>query len=67
MAARDPQFAVPHVEITVERDRRIGEGAFGAVYKGTYNRATVAVKELHVQQLSERQQTEFIAGSPGTL
>jgi serine/threonine protein kinase len=59
-AARDP-FAVPHVEITVERDRCIGEGAFGAVYKGTYNRTTVAVKELKVQQLSERQQAEFMA------
>jgi serine/threonine protein kinase len=45
----------------IELTRKIGEGAFGIVFLGNLNNTPVAVKQLHSQQMGDKELKEFIA------
>ncbi len=40
-------------------DKQIGKGGFGDVYKGTWNGQEVAIKQLHMDKMSDESEQEF--------
>ncbi len=46
-------------DLEIDYDHKLGEGAYGTVYKGVYKYNPVAIKELHTKQLSTAAQKEL--------
>lgn len=50
---------IPQLALQIDRNKRLGEGGFGVVYKGTWQMVTVAVKQLHATKLSAEALASF--------
>ena len=50
---------IPQLALKIDRNKRLGEGGFGVVYKGTWQMVTVAVKQLHATKLSAEALASF--------
>jgi ankyrin repeat protein len=50
-------FSIPYTALKI--DKELGRGGCGIVYKGTYNHIEVAIKQLHLDRLSEAAEAEF--------
>ncbi len=52
-------FGIKFAELKYNKKDKLGKGAYGTVYKGTYNYNEVAIKKLHPTHLSSGALTEF--------
>ncbi len=61
LGLQSASWMVPWTELTL--GDRLGAGAFGAVYRASWRRSEIAVKQLHVRQLTAEGQAAFLAES----
>ena len=47
-------------DLQYSKDKEIGRGSFGVVYKGVYKGKPVAVKELHLERLRKKDKANFV-------
>ena len=52
--------AINYRSLSMNPDDKLGQGSFGIVYKATWNRQTVAVKQLHLNKLTRQDKNSFI-------
>jgi len=53
------EYLLPYDALLFSSDDVLGEGGFGVVYKGTYQNAEVAIKQLKMSHLSDDDLTDF--------
>ena len=54
-----PQIDYCNIQITVDESSELGRGSFGIVLKGKWNGMDVAVKKLHLDKLTKKEQDSF--------
>ncbi|KAJ3267613.1 hypothetical protein HDU76_011712, partial [Blyttiomyces sp. JEL0837] len=50
---------IPSGAVQIDKTSKLGSGSAGTVYKATYNNHIVAVKLLHISQMSPKNHQEF--------
>ncbi|CAF1411603.1 unnamed protein product [Didymodactylos carnosus] len=51
---------IDYKQLKIKTEDEIGHGSFGTVFKGTLNGKTVAIKKLHLQQLTRHEKNSFV-------
>ena len=52
--------AIEYQDIRINTDDKLGQGSFGTVYKGIWNKQMVAVKQLHLNKLTRQEKNSFV-------
>jgi len=55
----EASFIIPYKDLTIDKNTQLGAGGFGAVYQGTWQGTTVAIKQLLIPNMTEKSLKAF--------